>query len=112
MAVHPSLNVYFSSLARRPVKTMRIFCETSHRNSKSDGLGGVVKAFASRAAVSERCVIRGAKELTDFFDKTLEGKSTIDSNRPMLNRLFFLHLIERHGGLQRCLSITQVQLHL
>ena len=28
----------FSSLARRPVKTTRIFCETSHGKSKSDGL--------------------------------------------------------------------------
>ena len=27
--------------------------------------------------------------MTDFFDKTLEGKLTIDSNRTMLNRLFF-----------------------
>ena len=35
----------FSSLARRSVKTTRIFCETSHGKSKSDGLGGVVKSF-------------------------------------------------------------------
>ena len=79
----------FSSLARRPVKTTRIFCETNHRKSKSDGLAGVVKAFGSRAVCSERCVIRDAKELTDLFDKTLEVKSAIESNRPMLKRLFF-----------------------
>ena len=70
----------FSSLARRPVKTTRIFCETSHGKSKSDGLGGVVKAFALCAVCSEQRVIRDAKELTDFFDKTLEVKSTNESN--------------------------------
>ena len=79
----------FSSLARRPVKTTRIFCETNRGKSKSDGLAGVVKAFGSRAVCSERRVIRDAKELTDFFDKTLEVKSAIESNRPMLKRLFF-----------------------
>ena len=35
----------FSSLARRNIKTTRIFCETSHGKSKSDGLGGVIKSF-------------------------------------------------------------------
>ena len=79
----------FSSLARRPVTTTCIFCETSHEKSKSDGLGGVVKAFASCAVCSEQRVIRDAKELTDSFDKTLEVKSTNESNRAMLNRLFF-----------------------
>ena len=62
----------FSSLARRPVKTKRIFCETSHGKSKSDGLGGVVKVFGSSAVSSKRRFTRDAKELTDFFDKTLE----------------------------------------
>ena len=38
----------FSALARRPIKTT-VFCETSHSKSKSDGLGGVVKLYASRA---------------------------------------------------------------
>ena len=79
----------FSSLARRSVKTTRIFCETSHGKSKSDGLGGVVKSFASRAVCGERRIIRNAKELTDFFDEMLVVKSAIESHRPMLNRLFF-----------------------
>ena len=79
----------FSSLVRRPVKAMCIFCETSHGKSKSDGLGVVVKAFASCAVCSERRVIRDARELTDFSEKTLEVKSAIDSNEPMLNQLFF-----------------------
>ena len=51
-----------SSLARRPVKTTHIFCETSHEKSNSDGLGGVVKAFASCAVCSEQCVVRDARE--------------------------------------------------
>ena len=79
----------FSSLARYPVRTARIFWDTSRGKSKSDGLGGVVKAFASRAVCSERRIIRDAKQLIDLLDKTLKVKSANDSNRPMLNRLFF-----------------------
>ena len=79
----------FSSLARRPVKTTCIFCETSHGKSKSDGLGGMVKAFATRAVCDERRIIRNAKELTDFFNETLVVKSAIESHRPMLKWLFF-----------------------
>ena len=36
----------FSSLTRRKTKTTRVFCETSHGKSKSDGLGGVIKSYA------------------------------------------------------------------
>lgn len=79
----------FSSLARRPVKTTRIFCETSHCNSKSDGLSGVVKGFAAHAVCGERRIIQNAKELTDFLSETLAVKLAIESHRPMLNRLFF-----------------------
>ena len=79
----------FSSLARRPVKTTRVFCETSHGKSKSDGLGGVLKSYASRSVCGEQTVIRNAKELFDFLNETLAVKNDIESQKPMLNRLFF-----------------------
>ena len=84
----------FSNLARRPVKTTRIFCETSHGKSKSDGLGGVLKSYASRSVCGEQTVIRNAKELFDFLNETLVVKNDIESQKPMLNRLF-LHLRRR-----------------
>ena len=79
----------FSSLARRPIKTTQVFCETSHGKSKSDGLGSVVKSYATRAVCGERMVIRDAKELVDFFNETLVVKDAYESNKPMLNRIFF-----------------------
>ena len=46
----------FSSLARR--NTTRIFCETSHGKSKSDGLGGVIKSFVyCDVCGSEKCLL-------------------------------------------------------
>ena len=78
----------FSNLARRNIKTTRIFCETSHRKSKSDGLGGVVKSFASCAVCGEHQLIRDAKELYLFFEMNLSVKGALDSNKPMLNHIF------------------------
>ena len=49
----------------------------------------MVKAFASCAVCREQGVIRDAKELTDFFNKTQEVNLATETNRPMLNRLFF-----------------------
>ena len=51
----------FTSLARCRVKTSHIFTKTSHGKWKSDGLGGVVKSFASRAVCGKRHIIRNAK---------------------------------------------------
>ena len=79
----------FAALARRDIKTTRIFCETSHGKSKSDGLGGVVKCYASRCVCSEKRIIRNAKELHEFFEERLVVKNALESPKPMLNRLFF-----------------------
>ena len=110
----------FVSLARRPIKTSRIFTETRHGKSKSDGLGGVVKSYASRAVCGERRVIRNAEELSNFFKETLVVKSAVDSMRPMLNRLFFFlsasdmeiyrdaFPTEKYGYIHGTLSIHQV----
>ena len=99
-----------SSLARRAVKTSGIFCETSHGKSKSDGLGGVVNSFVTRAVCGERRLIRDAKELTDFFDEMLVVKSAFESHRPMLNRLFF-YVSSDDMELQECLPIAEVCVH-
>ena len=79
----------FTSLPRRRVKTSHLFIETNHGKSKSDGLGGVVKSFASRAICGERRVIRNAEEFTVFFKETSVVKSAVESHHPMLNRSFF-----------------------
>ena len=84
----------FSSLARRKIKTTRVFCETSHGKSKSDGLGGVIKSYASRAVCREREVIRDAKELFDFFNKNLVVKAAYESSKPTLNCVFFYVSLE------------------
>ena len=47
----------FSSLARDSIKTIQIFCETSLGKSKSDGFGGVVKSYATRAVCGKRIYI-------------------------------------------------------
>ena len=79
----------FVSLARRPRKTTRVFTETSHGKSKSDGLGGVVKSYASRAVCGERIIIRNAEELVQFYNAYMIVKAATTSKKPMLNRLFF-----------------------
>ena len=84
----------FSSLARRKIKTTKVFCETSHGKSKSDGLGGVIKSNASCAVCGEREVIRDAKELFDFFNQNLVVKAAYESSKPMLNCAFFYVSLE------------------
>ena len=74
----------FTSLARRDVKSSCIFTKTSHRKSKSDGLGGAFKSFASRAVCGERRVIIIAEELMAFFKEALVVKSAVEIHRPML----------------------------
>ena len=97
----------FSSLARRPIKTTQIFCETSHGKSKSDGLGGVVKSYATRAVCGERKEMRDAKELFDFFEETLVVKDAYESNKPMLNRIFFYITSETIQALRSAFPDTE-----
>ena len=84
----------FSGLTRRRIKTTRVFCETSYSKSKSDGLGGVIKSYASRAVCGEPEVIRDAKELFDFFNVNLAVKAAYETSKPMLNRVFFYVSLE------------------
>ena len=72
----------FSSLTRRKIKTTRVFCETNYGKSKSDGLWGVIKLYASCVVCGEREVIRDAKELFDFFNENLLVKAAYESSKP------------------------------
>ena len=78
----------FSNFANRSIPTTRVYFETSHGKSKSDGLGGVVKSFASRNVSAQEVVIRNAKELFDYCEENLTVIDNVE-NKPMLNRCFF-----------------------
>ena len=45
-----------------PKQTIRVFLETSHDKSKSNGLGGVFKWHVSRDVAAKEVVIRNRKE--------------------------------------------------
>ena len=68
-------------------KKHKFFCEKNCGMSKSDGLGGIVKSYASRAVCGERQTIRNAKELVYFSNENLLDR--MEGNELMLNRLFF-----------------------
>ena len=63
---------------KKKIKTTEVFCETSHGKSKSDGLGGVIKSNTSCAVCGEWEVIRGAKEIFDFFNGNLVVKAAYE----------------------------------
>ena len=54
------------------MRCIYVYFETSHGKSKSDGLGGVVKGYASREVASKNVLIRNAKELYEFCKEKLE----------------------------------------
>ena len=53
----------FTEFAKRKIETARIYLETSHGKSKSDGLGGVVKSYVSSAVSSSEVIIRDAQRI-------------------------------------------------
>ena len=40
--------------------------ETSHKKSKSDGLGGVVKSYVSREVAANELIIRNGRDMYEF----------------------------------------------
>ena len=50
----------------RNMQCIRVYFETSHGKSKSDGLGGIVKGYASRKVASKNVLIRNTKELYEL----------------------------------------------
>ena len=71
----------------RNKRCIRVYFETSHDKGKSDGLGGVVKGYASREVASENVLIRNAKQLYEICKGKLEV-TNLEKGK-MLNRLFF-----------------------
>ena len=76
------------SFGRRNVSSIQVYLEISHRKSKSDSLGGVVKGYASREATVTNTVIRNAAELYQFCNEKLTVLGS-DEHKKMLNHLFF-----------------------
>ena len=76
------------SFARRNISSIRVYFETSHGRSKSDGLGAVVKGYANREVAATNTVIRNAAELYQFCNEKLTVLES-DEHKKMLNRLFF-----------------------
>ena len=78
-----------SKVAKREIFTMRIYYESCHGKNKSDGLGGVVKWYASRAVAAasdeNEVVIRNAFQLFEFCSANL---ATNEGDKKMLNRAF------------------------
>ena len=78
----------FKSLARMNIKTTCIFCETSHRRCKSDGLGRVIDSYVYCGVCGGEIVVTNAKELYDYCLQYISVNAT-DISKPMLNRVFF-----------------------
>ena len=76
------------SFARRNISSIRAYFETSHGKSKSDGLGDVVKGYASREVAATNTVVQNAAELYQFCNEKLTVLGS-DEHKKMLNRLFF-----------------------
>ena len=81
------------SLPRRNIKTTHIFCQTSHRKPKSDGLVGVIKSNVYCDVYGSEIAVRNAKELYDYCLVHFSINDT-DNGKPMLNRVFFYILSE------------------
>ena len=81
--------VAFTQYACRSVPTTRIFFETSHGKSKSDGLGGVVKGFATHEVNAREVIIRNPTELFEFCLEKLTIKDNPDKKKALLNRVFY-----------------------
>ena len=76
-----------SAFAQRSVKSIRIYFETSHGKSKSDGLGGVVRSCASCKVCSTTLIIQNARELLEYCEKRLTVLHAQD--KTMVNCCFF-----------------------
>ena len=89
MAVQVSVNVYERfKVLQRNVSSIWVYFETNHGKSKSDGLAGVVKRYASREVAATNTVIRNAAELYEFCYEKLTVLGS-DEHKKMLNCLFF-----------------------
>ena len=84
----------FKQFSERTVKTKRVFFETAHGRSKSDGLGGVVKSYCLSAVTSGDAVIRDCKEIMEFCDTVLTVDNRSLDEGIMMNRKFYEITVE------------------
>ena len=75
-------------------RSFRVFFETAHGKSKSDGLGGVVKSYMLAAVVADDAKIRNCQEMLDFCVKELAQVDRDVEFGPMENRHFYKITIE------------------
>ena len=106
----------------RPIKGVRIYFETAHGKSKSDGAGGVTKSQASSAVASGKVVIRNCEELFDFCREVLTVVERSVDEGPMNNRTFFKieaeeieqyradHALKKYYPLPQTLKIHQISI--
>ena len=73
-------------IAMRNMLTIRVFFETLHGKSKSDGLGGVIKSYVSREVAANEVIIRNGKEMFDLCVSKLTVHD--NDNEKMLSRHF------------------------
>jgi hypothetical protein len=92
----------FRNLSLRKIQTLRIYFETAHGKSKSDGLGGTVKSFVARDIAAKRVVIRTPQELLAYCQEHLRKFNSQDGK--LLNREFMLLEEEEVSRMREMLS--------
>ena len=90
----------FRLFAERSVRSKRIYFETAHGKSKSDGLGGVVKSYCSAAVNSGDATMRDCQELFEFAHENLTVLNRSDDEGVMVNRIFFNISVEEANQYQ------------
>ena len=78
----------FRLFAERSIRSKRIYSETAHGKSKSDGLGRVVKSDCSAAVNSGDTTVRDCQELFEFSLENLTVLNRSDDG-VIVNRVFF-----------------------
>ena len=74
----------FTKFSYHSVPTTRVYFETSHGKSKSDGLGGVVKCAATSEVNGRQVIIQNAQELFEFCCEKLTVENS-QTNEALLN---------------------------
>ena len=98
-------------LVQRERFTIYAYFETSHGNSKSDGLVSVVKFYVSREVAANELIIRNGRDISEFCVATfivVEGKGK------MLSRHFICLKEEdlEAVGIKLLLSLINVMAYL
>lgn len=70
-AQYKGKNVFYDISVQKSQTLQRNFFETSHGKSVCDGLGAVIKRSCYQEVVSEKRIIKDAKDLFDFGKQKL-----------------------------------------